>query len=52
MKSYHDQGYAVILHVHNNNHYVLMTGYNGTDLLVNDPFYDTAFYPSSEAVKG
>lgn len=52
MKRFHDEGYAVILHVRNNNHYVLMTGYKGSDLLVNDPAYNVYSYPESEAIKG
>jgi hypothetical protein len=52
MKDATDSGLVVILHVHNNNHYVLMTGYDGDDLLVNDPYYDSAFYPANEAIKG
>jgi hypothetical protein len=51
-----DLGKVIILHVRNNNHYVLMTGYgyNGGDLAfyVNDPFYDTNYYPQAEVVKG
>ena len=43
-----DDGHTVILHVHNNNHFVLMTGYSKTSsgllFYVNDPFYDTQSY--------
>ena len=52
MRKAHDEGYAVILHVRNNNHYVLMVGESGSDLLVKDPNYDLESYPSSEAMKG
>jgi hypothetical protein len=51
-------GKKIFLHVRNNNHYVLMTGFNrGTGpadavFYVNDPNYNFNYYPQSEVTKG
>lgn len=42
--SYLDSGYIVIPNVHNGRHWVLATGHEGDNILVNDPYYDTASY--------
>ena len=54
----YDMGKRIFLHVRNNNHYVLMTGYGrgakkGDEVFfVNDPNYDTVYYPQIEVLKG
>ena len=47
-------GKQIFLHVRNNNHYVLMTGYSAESgaFYVNDPFYTSTYYPKSEVIKG
>lgn len=52
LKADFDLGKIIFLHVRNNNHYVLMSGYTSDAFLVNDPGYDTLSYPDSEVVKG
>ena len=42
------QGKAVILNVNNRAHWVLMTGWTGTNFLVNDPGYARNSYAPSE----
>ncbi len=43
-----DQGKIVLCNVHNGRHWVLATGYNGDNILVNDPYYSTTSYAISE----
>ncbi len=46
-------GDAVLLHVKNGQHWVLMTGINGTNFFVNDPGSSwRTSYPASEVVRG
>ena len=51
-------GKKIFLHVHNLNHYVLMTGFSrGASMedsvfFVNDPAYDVNYYTETEVVKG
>ena len=52
MRDAHASGHNVFLHVRNNNHYVLMTGYDSESLWVNDPYYNSTSYPDAEAEKG
>jgi ABC-type bacteriocin/lantibiotic exporter with double-glycine peptidase domain len=47
-----DQKKIVICNVHNGGHWVLATGYNGNNILVNDPGYATTQYSLSEIVDG
>jgi ABC-type bacteriocin/lantibiotic exporter with double-glycine peptidase domain len=47
-----DQGYVVICNVHNGGHWVLAYGYNGDNILVNDPGYSTTSYTLSQIVEG
>ena len=47
-----DQGKVVICNVHNGGHWVLATGYNGDNILVNDPGYSTTSYTLSQIVDG
>ena len=53
IKSKLDQGYVVILNVHNGGHYVLAYSYNGDNIMVNDPGSSTAgYYPIGQCVDG
>lgn len=52
IKSNLDAGKVVICNVHNGGHWVLAYGYNGDNILVNDPGYSTASYALSEIVNG
>lgn len=47
-----DQGKVVICNVHNGGHWVLAYGYNGDNILVNDPGYTTTSYTLSQIVDG
>lgn len=47
-----DQGRVVICNVHNGGHWVLAYGYNGDNILVNDPGYATTSYTLSQIVDG
>lgn len=47
-----DQGRVVICNVHNGGHWVLAYGYNGDNILVNDPGYTTTSYTLSQIVDG
>lgn len=47
-----DQGKVVICNVHNGGHWVLAYGYNGDNILVNDPGYSTTSYTLSQIVDG
>lgn len=47
-----DQGRVVICNVHNGGHWVLAYGYNGDNILVNDPGYSTTSYTLSQIVDG
>ena len=47
-----DQGKVVICNVHNGGHWVLAHGYNGDNILVNDPGYSTTAYSLSQIVNG
>jgi hypothetical protein len=52
IKSYLDSGYIVIPNVHSGRHWVLATGYNGDNIMVNDAYYDTKSYTLDEIVEG
>jgi hypothetical protein len=52
IKTYLDAGNVVILNVHNGGHWVLAYGYNGDNILVNDPGYNVASYALSQIVDG
>jgi hypothetical protein len=52
IKSRIDQGYVVILNVHNGGHYVLATSYNGDTINVNDPGSGNGPYTISQCVDG
>lgn len=43
-----DVGYIVIIHVRKQTHWVLATGYDGTNIKVMDSRYDSTYYPLSE----
>jgi hypothetical protein len=47
-----DKGHVVICNVHNGGHWVLATGYNGDNIMVNDPGYATSSYTLSQIVDG
>ena len=47
-----DKGNVVICNVHNGHHWVLAHGYNGNNILVNDPGFEVASYSLSEIVDG
>ena len=47
-----DAGNIVICNVHNGGHWVLATGYSGSNINVNDPGYSTTSYPLSGIVEG
>lgn len=47
-----DAGNVVILHVHKGTHYVLATGYNGDNIHVHDPYYNTTSYSLGEIDNG
>lgn len=47
-----DAGNVVICNVHNGGHWVLAYGYNGDNILVNDPGYSTTSYSLSQIVNG
>lgn len=47
-----DANNVVICNVHNGGHWVLATGYSGSNILVNDPGYSTTSYALSEIVDG
>jgi ABC-type bacteriocin/lantibiotic exporter with double-glycine peptidase domain len=47
-----DAGNVVICNVHNGGHWVLASGYNGDNILVNDPGYSTTSYSLSQIVNG
>lgn len=51
IKSNLDAGNVVIVNVRNGGHWVLAYGYNGNDILVNDPGYSTSSYPLSSIVE-
>lgn len=42
-----DVGYIVIIHVRKQTHWVLATGYDGTNIKVMDSKYDSTYYPLS-----
>ena len=44
-------GHIIILNVHNGGHWVLMTGYKGNTLYVNDPGYNTDSYNLNDVVR-
>lgn len=50
IKSNLDAGHVVICNVHNGGHWVLAHGYNGDNILVNDPGYSTTSYTLSQIV--
>lgn len=50
IKSNLDAGNVVICNVHNGAHWVLAKGYNGDNIMVNDPGYSTTSYPLSGIV--
>ena len=50
IKSYFDNGKAVILNVNNGGHWVLMTGYSGNNYEVNDPGYPRTSYSTNEVI--
>ena len=52
IKSKLDQGNIVLCNVHNGRHWVLAYGYNGDNILINDPNYTTPSYTLSEIVDG
>ncbi len=47
-----DAGNVVIVNVHNGGHWVLAHGYNGDNILVNDPGFSTTEYSLSQIVNG
>jgi ABC-type bacteriocin/lantibiotic exporter with double-glycine peptidase domain len=47
-----DAGNVVILNVHNGGHWVLAYGYNGDNINVNDPGYQTNVYALNTIVNG
>ena len=47
-----DAGKVVICNVHNGGHWVLAYGYNGDNILVNDPGYSTTSYTLAQIVNG
>lgn len=47
-----DKGNVVICNVHNGKHWVLAYGYNGDNILINDPNYTTPSYTLAEIVDG
>jgi len=49
---YIDDGYIVIVNVHNGGHWVLATGYQGDTINVNDPGYISVSYTLSQIVNG
>ena len=52
IKKHLDEGYVVILNVHNGGHWVLAHGYSGDNILVNDPGFSTNAYSLSQIVNG
>jgi ABC-type bacteriocin/lantibiotic exporter with double-glycine peptidase domain len=50
--SHLDNGYIVIMNVHNGGHWVLATGYSGDTIRVNDPGYATSAYTLAQVVNG
>jgi hypothetical protein len=52
IKKHLDEGYVVILNVHNGGHWVLAHGYSGDNILVNDPGFSTTAYSISQIVNG
>jgi hypothetical protein len=47
-----DKGNIVICNVHNGKHWVIAYGYNGDNILINDPNYTTPSYSLAEIVDG
>jgi hypothetical protein len=47
-----DLNKIVICNVHNGGHWVLATGYNGDNILVNDAGYNTNYYNINDIVNG
>jgi len=47
-----DRGNVVLSNVHNGKHWVIAYGYNGDNILINDPNYTTPPYTLSEIVDG
>lgn len=52
IKSNLDAGHVVVCNVHNGGHWVLAHGYNGNNILVNDPGYTTTAYDINSIVNG
>lgn len=52
IKDYISSGYIVIPNVHNGRHWVLATGFEGDNILVNDPGYSVTSYTLDEIVEG